>query len=113
MKFLDGADVGRVPHVAHSRVPLGVPARDLSRPVGRRVVGHDDLEVLERLGQDRLDRLGQVALAVEYGEPHGDARRPGRLRTLPGRASHRAAGPLSRVREAAGRRSFARSIAER
>ena len=50
--------------VTHAPVAGGVLAADLLRPVGRRVVTDDQLKISQRLGQDRIHRLGQITLPV-------------------------------------------------
>ena len=58
-----------LPHVAHRE-----RLRDLARPVLRAVVHEDDLERVEVLGEDALERLAQEPLAVEGGHDHSHAR---------------------------------------
>lgn len=63
-----GADVPGQPDVPDARVPRRVLAADVLGPVGRGVVGDDQLEVLVGLSEQRVERLGQVLLAVVHGQ---------------------------------------------
>ena len=75
-RLVPGAtDVGVVAVVADPGIAGGVVASDLLRGIGRRVVGDDQLEVPERLGEDRIDGRGEVVLAVEHGQADADRRK--------------------------------------
>ena len=67
-----GADVDGLPHVADARVPLGVRTADLLGAVARGVVADDQLVVGVGLGQQRVQRLGEVLLAVVDGQADGE-----------------------------------------
>ncbi len=67
-------EVGRVPVVADPRIPARVLLADLGGRVGRRVVAHDDHEVAERLGEQAVEGVADVALPVVDGEADGDER---------------------------------------
>lgn len=73
-----GADVPGEPDVPDARVLRGVPAADVPGPVGRGVVGDDQLEVLVGLAEQGVERLGEVLLAVVDGQAD----------TEPGRGGH-------------------------
>ena len=69
-----GSQVLTVADVSDPAVLLRVAARDLLRAVRRRVVGDDELEVFERLRQDRIDRLRDVSLSVVHRHPDAGPR---------------------------------------
>src|SRR5262249_43441150 len=58
------ADVVGVAPVANPRIARRVPTADLLGPVGRRVVGDQQLEVVVRLSKYRFDRLLEELVAV-------------------------------------------------
>jgi len=64
-----GADVPILTVVPDARVAVGIAGADGGRRVGRGVVGEDQLEVPKRLVEERIDGLGEVALAIEHGQP--------------------------------------------
>ncbi len=68
-----GADIGGVPLEADPRVPGGVLLDDGDGLVRRPVVGHEDGEVLVRLGEHRVECLTDVAGAIEHRHPDDQA----------------------------------------
>ena len=60
------AAVGLVNHL-DARISLHVLADDIRRAIGRAVVDADDLNVLERLRNGRIEALAQVAFNVADG----------------------------------------------
>jgi hypothetical protein len=52
----------------------GIARADLRGRVGRGVVDHDDREIAPGLREQRLDRLGEMGLAVVGGEAEYGAR---------------------------------------
>jgi len=75
-----GAAVPRVPHVADPGVTRRVGTRDRLGGVGRGVVRDDQLEVRERLCQQRVQSRGEVVLPVVRGQTDGQSRTPRRVR---------------------------------
>jgi len=63
------ADVARLPEIADPRVQPLIAAADVPGVVGGRVVGDDQLKVLEGLAEQRLDRLGDIGRPVVDGKP--------------------------------------------
>ena len=63
---------GGLPDVAD---PLAVGARDVSRAVRRAIVDDDDLQRLVSLGENAVESLSEVALAVEDRHDAADERR--------------------------------------
>ena len=49
-------------------IAQGIRARDVARVIGGAVVDEDDLHLLERLVDDRLDALGNVLADVVHGD---------------------------------------------
>jgi hypothetical protein len=77
-----GADVAGVAMIADAPVPGGVAPADVAGGVGGGVVADDQLEVGERLDEERFDGVAQVASTVEDGKTDTDLRRErSRLRT--------------------------------
>src|SRR5690606_9818272 len=66
-----GAEVLLLPEVADPMVALGEAAADLLSSVRGGVVGDDQLEIVECLLEDRLDRLIQELGAVVHGHSDG------------------------------------------
>ena len=58
------------------RIAAGHAPEDRQRSVGRSVIHRDQFEVGQRLAEDTGHGAGQVALAVEHRQDHGDTRRP-------------------------------------
>ncbi len=77
--------------------PVGVrePFDDRGRAVARAVVHDHELELRERLGEHALDRLCQVAGAVEDGHHDAHARRRSAVVGHAGHATHRGAAARS------------------
>ena len=75
-------------------VVLGDPVNDVAGAVGRTVVDHDDLEVVQRRGQQAVEALPDVGLDVVGRHDHAQGRRvPAQCATLC-RAAHPSAGVL-------------------
>jgi hypothetical protein len=76
--FPRSSAVLRVAQIDDARVAARVLAADLSGGIRGRVVGDDQLEVVEALAQDRVDRLANEPLSVEDrqtdAEPHDPLR---------------------------------------
>jgi hypothetical protein len=54
-------------------IELGIPERDLLRAVDGAIVDDYDREIVPRLGEQRLDRLGEVLLPVVGGQAEDGA----------------------------------------
>ena len=92
LKFGDGPDVPVQPAIGHPVVRACGLAADLGRCVGRPVVRDEQPEVRVVLGEEGVERVAQVSLAVVGGQADADAwlvdvdtsaRRPGDLTTWP------------------------------
>ncbi len=69
--------------IANARIAGSVGLADFLSAVGGRIVGNDELEVGERLREQRIDGGGQVLLAVVDRQADADARITGCHRLLP------------------------------
>src|SRR5689334_18053058 len=68
------ADIRRVSDVSDAAVRGSEAAGNLLRSVRGRIVADDQLEVAERLLEERTDCGGEVSLPVKYGNPDADWR---------------------------------------
>ena len=55
-----GANIGLVPEIVNALVLLGEPPADVAGLVGRAVIGNKNLEIIERLSQQRLNHLREA-----------------------------------------------------
>src|SRR3954466_8916143 len=73
VRVVDAADVPRIPEVPDPGVLLCVRLADAGGPVGRSVVADHELEILQSLREDRIDRLPQIPFAVVNGKADAHA----------------------------------------
>jgi hypothetical protein len=63
------SDVARLPDIPDPRVLLQVATADVRGPVRRVVVRNDQLEILIALPEQRVERFGELLLAVIDRKP--------------------------------------------
>ena len=61
-----------IPQRPDPAILRGVTPRDLERVICRAIIRNDDLEILQALAEDRLDRFRKEAAIVERIETDGD-----------------------------------------
>ena len=69
------ADVGFMPHDSNSLIASGEFRGNVRRAIGRSIVVNDQLEVAIGLIEKRLNRLGEILLAVVHHKTDRNARR--------------------------------------